>query len=832
MSGRSALAKSLREKFDVTTLQTIPGAYVKKDGGRSWWSLAGVPGLLIPVRNVFGQIIALKIRADDGTTYPRYSTMSSRRHEGPGPGALIHVPRHEEAINTSTVRLTEGELKADVAQHQTGMLTLSVPGVSNWRPVVPLLKTFNTQTVLVAFDVDSHTNPHVAAALEQTYKELTHQGWNVAIETWPVAWGKGIDDILTNGYQPQRTKMLPEKTADNEASPVSIFERLAHDATEPELLIRQILEQPKTLGDLALAAETDIPQWERWLLALRDRGAHGATVDSLKRAITALRKEQRGLRVTQVGESPESIRIHDRIADAPVPHDAIIPPGWTLLPQGVFEEKRHLNSETGNVETHLTRVAPVPILITGRLRDIADGTESVRLEWPRDGHWIHVTVRRALIASARALVELADQGLPVTSATASTLAQFLADMEAVNLAILPKAQVSATLGWQRSDSELPSFLWGHTLLRSNMNPVSLQDLDGSNPQQWDHQAVAFHGTDSGDIQIADAFHTEGTAKAWETAIQQLVGYPRALVAIYGALTAPCLALLGAPNFIMDWAFMTSTGKTTTLRLAASCWGNPDERATNSVLGTWDVTRVWIERMSSMLNGLPLILDDTKRARHAKLVSQTLYDVASGRGRGRGTPRGMQRAGSWTTVLLSTGESPAVQFTQDGGTRARTVTLWGSPFGQPSQETARLVTELDTNLQRHYGHAGPQFVQWLLDHHASWPAWRQLFHSTQTLYQERAADNSIAIRFASYFAALEVVAQLAHQALNLPWDWEPVLETAWAAAIAENQDADRAAQALVAVITWAELNPTLFWGRHYGDFDAAHTPPGSGNNRLG
>lgn len=819
--GRSAMAKALLEEFNETILRTIPGAYVKTENGRSWWSWAGAPGLLIPVRNVAGQIVALKVRADD-PKLPRYSTISSRQHGGAGPGALIHVPLHDEAMDTTIVRITEGELKADVAHHRTGILTLAVPGVSNWRPVIPILAKLAAQRVLVAFDTDSRTNVHVKAALARTCEELAVQGLDVQQERWPEEWGKGIDDVLANGHVPIMADTSSPEPATTE--PRSIFEDL-HPDGDPERLIREVLSQPDTLGSLALAAETQTPEWERWLLELRDKGAKNATIESLKRSINALKRGKRGLRVAQAGERPEPRRIRDKIPNAPMPTDAIIPNGWALTPNGVFEEKRRIDPETGEAEVLLTPVAPVPIVITGRLRDVADGTESVRVEWWRDGRWLHTTVRRAVIASARALVDLADQGLPVTSNTASTLAQFLADLEAANLDILPRAQVSATLGWQRTDADEPGFLWGHTLLRPRTAPVTLGDLDGVAPAQWDRHAIAFHGADGGDVQVAEAFHEAGTLDTWKAAITRVTPHPRAMVAIYGALTAPCLALLGSPNYIMDWAFTTSTGKTTALRMAASVWGNPDERDMSSVLGTWDVTRVWIERMSAVLNGLPLILDDTKRARHPKLVSQTLYDVASGRGRGRGTPRGMQRAGSWTTVLLSTGESPAVQFTQDGGTRARTITLWGGPFGRPTPESARLVTQLDNDLRTNYGHAGPQFVQWLMDRQTDWEAWRVLYRSTQAVYQERAGDNSVAVRFAAYFAAMEVVAQLAHQALDLRWDWGPILDAAWVAAVEESHEADRALQALAAVVTWAELNATTFWGRHFSDYDTTHTPHG-------
>lgn len=134
-----------------------------------------------------------------------------------------------------------------------------------------------------------------------------------------------------------------------------------------------------------------------------------------------------------------------------------------------------------------------------------------------------------------------------------------------------------------------------------------------------------------------------------------------------------------------------------------------------MLWSWDVTRVWIERASGVLSGLPLLLDDTKRARKPQLVAQTLYDVASGRGRGRGSIKGTRRSGNWRTVLLSTGEQPAVNFSEDGGTRGRVLTLWGPPFGRADDKTAALVGRLDLAVRQNYGHAGPRFIQFIMAH---------------------------------------------------------------------------------------------------------------------
>ena len=85
-----------------------------------------------------------------------------------------------------------------------------------------------------------------------------------------------------------------------------------------------------------------------------------------------------------------------------------------------------------------------------------------------------------------------------------------------------------------------------------------------------------------------------------------------MVILLAACAPPILGIVGASNFVVETAGTTSTGKTTVQRLGASVWGCPDERAEASCLHTWDTTRVWVERVGGLLDGLPLILDDTKR----------------------------------------------------------------------------------------------------------------------------------------------------------------------------------------------------------------------------
>jgi len=105
------------------------------------------------------------------------------------------------------VRLTEGELKADVTTVLSGVLTIAVPGVSVWRQALPLLHGLQPKEVLLAIDSDWRTNAHVAQALGQAAVALVKEGYEVQVEDWEPALGKGVDDLLAAGHTPVRQSL-------------------------------------------------------------------------------------------------------------------------------------------------------------------------------------------------------------------------------------------------------------------------------------------------------------------------------------------------------------------------------------------------------------------------------------------------------------------------------------------------------------------------------------------------------------------------------------------------------------------------------------------------
>ena len=302
---------------------------------------------------------------------------------------------------------------------------------------------------------------------------------------------------------------------------------------------------------------------------------------------------------------------------------------------------------------------------------------------------------------------------------------------------------------------------------------------------------------------------------WRKAVSVVADYPIVELGLYAGLATPLLKILGSNNFAIDWAYRTSGGKTTTLRVAASVWGCPDERDPLSMIATWDATPVWLERAAAARTHLPLLVDDTKRAaKHGGVsaVPKVIYEIVSGQGRGRGSIKGARATRYWRTILLSTGESRAVDSSKDGGTAARTISVWGPCFGGESEEVAQIIKGLDAGLKDNYGHAGPEFVRWLIANENEWPAWReQMARLTDEIAgaAKGLCGVAVASRVSGYLALIEITSRLAHRALGLPWRKTWTVNAILPTLIEGALEADRALEARVHALEWAHSHKARF-----------------------
>lgn len=75
LQGRAELCRRLVRAGHV--LAGVPGFYLKSDKDQSWWSLAGPPGLMVPIRAANGMIQACQVRRGDEDAGSKYVWLST-----------------------------------------------------------------------------------------------------------------------------------------------------------------------------------------------------------------------------------------------------------------------------------------------------------------------------------------------------------------------------------------------------------------------------------------------------------------------------------------------------------------------------------------------------------------------------------------------------------------------------------------------------------------------------------------------------------------------------------------------------------------------------------
>lgn len=213
---RRAIVASCVQKFGDSLLG-VPGFW-KDESGQI--QLSGVSGIAIPVRTPKGKIEAVKLRPDNPSNpTSKYVHLSSnpapnKKGEVKYPGGTaakvqVHFPFSSFKLSEGDdLRVTEGELKADIATMLSNTYTCSLPGVGLWREFLPYVEQLKPGRVIVCYDSDKSNQVstysdqpfEVALHLSEFYMALKDMGVETLIEDWDKSLGKGIDDVLADGH--------------------------------------------------------------------------------------------------------------------------------------------------------------------------------------------------------------------------------------------------------------------------------------------------------------------------------------------------------------------------------------------------------------------------------------------------------------------------------------------------------------------------------------------------------------------------------------------------------------------------------------------------------
>lgn len=188
--GMTSLAKQLQS--DGLYLAGVPGFYRTANG--DWSFINEKRGILIPVRDIDGQIQGLQVRRDN-VQKRKFRWFSSTDLKD---GCKAEGWTHFSGEIVPKIILTEGPMKADVINALTGLTVLAVPGVNSLthlRNVLAKLRELGVTEIKTAFDMDFSTNAHVQNGFNNLLNLLDDMGFRFGSYVWDARY-KGLDDYV------------------------------------------------------------------------------------------------------------------------------------------------------------------------------------------------------------------------------------------------------------------------------------------------------------------------------------------------------------------------------------------------------------------------------------------------------------------------------------------------------------------------------------------------------------------------------------------------------------------------------------------------------------
>lgn len=318
-----------------------------------------------------------------------------------------------------------------------------------------------------------------------------------------------------------------------------------------------------------------------------------------------------------------------------------------------------------------------PIMPVRRLVNIDTGIEKLELAYRKGRGWKKSIYEKRKLASSKSIVDLANDGIAVTSESAKHLVTYIHDLENLNYDILPEVNAVSRLGWMGEEGFSPY--------------VDNLVFDGGDSFRHLFGSVKEHGTYDTWLDFARKTRAE------EPVITRIV-----LAASFASvLVQPCGAL---PFFVHLWGG-SGNGKTVGVMLAVSVWANPEQ---GKYWNTFNSTSVGQELSAGFVNNLPLILDELQISKDRKDFDKMIYELAEGVGRLRGkVDGGIQKIQTWKNCILTTGEQPILTHSSGGGAVNRVIEInceGTNLFADPIKASKILCGN--------YGFAGHAFVDFL------------------------------------------------------------------------------------------------------------------------
>lgn len=342
---------------------------------------------------------------------------------------------------------------------------------------------------------------------------------------------------------------------------------------------------------------------------------------------------------------------------------------WTANDAGVS-----IAEVTKNGDIIKSVACPHPIIPIERLINIDTDTEKTKIAFFKDMRWREMTIDNSVISNKSTITQLADRGVMVTSESAKDLVKFLAEVSSLNMQTIPFYRSISRLGWIEKD-----FAPYDTTIK----------YDGDADFQSIYDDVCEHGNYNTWLE-----HITGLRKNINIRLMLSASFASVLIEKVGALP-----------FVLHLWGTTGFGKTVSLMVSSSIWGNPDM---GCLTRSMNATANSIVRTASFLYSIPFCADEMQQIKdrwgnYDNFIMFVCEGIDRGKARAHG---GVEEQKTWRNAFIFTGEEPVTKANSGGGVKNRCIEIEVKDKIIPDgNKTANLVKE-------NYGFAGKKFVEYL------------------------------------------------------------------------------------------------------------------------
>jgi hypothetical protein len=365
----------------------------------------------------------------------------------------------------------------------------------------------------------------------------------------------------------------------------------------------------------------------------------------------------------------------------------------------------------------LTIVCPHPIFIDKILKNAETGKYKVELIFSVRGRVRSVYATRETIATPSKILQLANDGVQVTSLTAPLLVKYLSDIEALNPELIKEQISTSRLGW-----------------------VEGIDQDGNRIRQFlPYQANVIFDNELNVKSLFDSIKPHGSREKWYKLIREIRAkrQPEVLINLAASFASVLVEPCGALPFIVSLWGGTGIGKSVILKICTSVWADPGE---GKYITDAKATSTAMEMRLNILNSLPMTLDDMAQVKNQydEDFSELIYRWCAGKGRDRSNKDlGLNKLTSWRNCTITNGERSLVDESTQGGAINRVIDIEASGEalfdGRSGNKTVKIIEE-------NYGFAGDEFIYQLSS--MGFDAINQVYNEYYEKVKEAAAKKGV------------------------------------------------------------------------------------------